>query len=196
LPPAADNIEIKQKEYLDRDFAQDPLTIFYVGGLGNQYQITELVKAVGNTEKSRLVLCCRDAEWKKEKQTISPFLNDRIEIIHKSSDELEPFYQQADLCSLLFKNDLYIEFAKPFKAYEYLAHELPALATDGTAIGEFVKENDIGWAIPYESDEVEKILKSIIDNSSLLMEKKVNCTKTKGQNLWINRACRVAEDLS
>ena len=33
-----------------RDFSERPLTVFYVGGLGGNYQIAELLKAVKETE--------------------------------------------------------------------------------------------------------------------------------------------------
>lgn len=62
LPPGADNLVIEPKRYENRDFAKDPLTVFYVGGLGNHYQIGELIAAISQTPNTRLILCCREAE--------------------------------------------------------------------------------------------------------------------------------------
>ncbi len=196
LPPGADRIEAHSKDYSDRDFNKKPLTIFYVGGLGSQYQIVELAKAVRMTENSKLIICCRDFEWEREKNNFEPYLCDRIEIIHKNSDELEPYYIDADICSLLFKRDIYIEMAKPFKSFEYLAHEIPVLSTRGTAIGTFVENNDIGWNIDFNADDISSTLTGIIANPECISEKVANCAIAKKSNLWTSRAKKVAEDLS
>ncbi len=195
LPPGADNLIVESKKYDQRDFSQEPLTVFYVGGLGNQYQIAQLVKAVQQTENTRLILCCREAEWEKEKLNLQPYICQRVQIVHKNADELEPFYQQADICSLLFKKDIYREMAKPFKAYEYLAHEIPVLSTKGTAIGDFVEKNDIGWSISFDADEISKTLQEIIKNPACLVKKIDNCRETKTTNLWTSRAEQVVKDL-
>ena len=148
------------------------------------------------TENTRLILCCREAEWAKERESLEPYLCDRIEVIHKSSDELEPYYKEADICSLLFKTDKYRELAKPFKAYEYLAHEIPSLSTKGTAIGSFVEENGIGWNIDFNAGKIAETLKSVIDDPKELEEKRYNCRRVKAENLWTSRARQVAGDLS
>lgn len=195
LPPGADCLSVKHREYRDRDFCKDPLTLFYVGGLGNQYQIVELAKAVNQTNETKLIICCREAEWEKEKANFVSYMCDRIEIVHKNADELEPLYKQADICSLLFKRGIYIEMAKPFKAYEYLAHEIPVISTEGTAIGAFVKKNDIGWSIPYDCQSIKKIIKDVINQPEKLFQKQKNCALVKAGNLWITRAKQVEKDL-
>ena len=117
-------------------------------------------------------------------------------MIHKNNSELEPFYSRADICSLLFKKDEYREMAKPFKAYEYLAHEIPSLSTKGTAIGAFVEDNNIGWNIDFNADKIAETLNSIINDPAELEEKKQNCKLVKKVNLWTSRAQQVAADLS
>lgn len=198
LPPGADEIEVLEqvdKQKQSRNFNEKLLTLFYVGGIGAHYQIVDLVKAVQKTMNVRMILCCREQEWKKEKENYEPYMCDRIQVIHKSSDELEPYYQEADICSLLFQNNEYIQFAKPFKAYEYLAHEKPVLSTVGTAIGEFVEKNDIGWNIEFNADTIAEVLESIIKDPSILDKKRRNCAETKKKNLWTSRAEQVVQDL-
>ena len=195
LPPGADNIEIVGRDFCNRNFTKKPLQIFYVGGLGNQYQIVELAKAVYKVPECELTICCRPFEWEKEKLNFSEWMCDRIKIVHKNSDELEPFYEKADICSLMFKPDIYRELAKPFKAYEYLAHEIPVVSTKGTGIGTFVEQNDIGWNVVFSADAIEKVLKNVIAYPELLHEKAMNCKKAKAANLWICRAKQVMEDL-
>lgn len=196
LPPGADNLQIEQKNLAaSRDFTKEPLSIFYVGGLGGHYRILELVKAVAQIRKTKLVICCREKEWEKERDSIIPFLCERIRVIHKTSGELEPFYGEADVCSLLFRNDVYIQMAKPFKAYEYLAHEIPVLATKGTSIGNFVEENDIGWSIPFDAGAIASTIESIVNDPKEWERKSRNCEIAKHKNLWTNRAQTVVSSL-
>ena len=195
LPPGAENRRVSSKKYCNCSFEREPLKVFYVGGLGNQYQITDLVQAVSMTENVELTICCRKPEWLKEKHFFAPFLNDKVKVVHKSSDELQPFFRQADICSLMFKKDKYIEMAKPFKAYEYLSYEIPVLSTKGTAIGNFVEKNGIGWNIQCEATEIAKIFRQVLNKPLELETKRYNCSVTKQKNLWTSRAKQVAAEL-
>jgi len=194
LPPGADNLEIGDKT-LTRKKTERVLELFYVGGLGGNYQIIELVKAVHCLDQVHLTICCRQAEWDKERHKFADYLDERISIVHHTNDELEEYYSNTDVCSLLFQRGTYIDFSRPYKAYEYLAHEIPVLVTDGTGIGVFVKENDIGWNIPYEKDSIMDILQEIINSPDELEKKRNNCKKAKQENLWTIRAMKVANDL-
>ncbi len=196
LPPGADDLTVSPRSYEARDFDREPLTVFYVGGIGSQYQIVELVAAVAQTPRTRLILCCREAEWEKEKAAYEPFLNERIEVIHKSGAELEPYYAQADLCSLVFKPDAYREMAKPVKAYEYLAHERPILATEETGIGRFVKESGIGWTVDYSVEAISRQLLACIEQPELLSGLRSRCEEVKRENTWKARAEQVAQGLT
>lgn len=195
LPPGADDLVIEAQDDRERNFAEKPLTIFYVGGVGAHYQIDKLAAAVADTPHTRLILCCREAEWNAEKAAFEPLLNDQITIIHKSGEELEPYYSESDLCSLLFQESAYRELAKPVKAYEYLAHERPVLATKGTGIGDYVEETGIGWTLPYEKEAISAQLQSILNHPEMISEKRSNCKQEKGKNIWEKRALQVAENL-
>ena len=159
-------------------------------------QIVELFKAVAANDRFELTVCCREKEWEKEKGQYLEYLSDRIRIVHKNASELAPYYAEADICSLLFRADEYREMAMPFKAFEYLAYEKPVMSTRGTAIGSFVEENGLGWNIDYSEENISAVLKRLIDDPSEIREKIENCKEAKKHNLWINRAQKVAADLS
>ena len=196
LPPGSDDLFIDSQTYEHRDFSKEPLTVFYVGGLGNQYQIREIVKAVGLTDHARMILCCREDEWEKEKGNFKEILSDKIEVIHKHGEELEPYYRQTDLCSLLFEKSVYIDLAKPVKAYEYLAHEKPVLVTKGIEFADFVVSNNIGWEVNNSAEEISNLLTHLIDCPDELEEKMECCKDAKHKNTWMQRANKVAKDLS
>ena len=195
LPSGCESLKIEMQEK-PLDFSNRNLNIFYVGGLGNQYQIEELLKAVLMVPKCDLTICCRKNEWEKEKKHLCQYQSSRIHIIHKSSNELEELYAKADICSLLFKPDMYREMAMPYKAFEYLAHLKPVLVSQNTAIGNFVALNNIGWSIEYKASEITAVLNKIIDCPQLLIDKQLACVQARAENTWTKRALKIAEDLT
>ncbi len=54
-----------------------------------------------------MVVCCREAEWEKEKTEYMPLLSENISIVHKKGKELEKLYEKADICLTLFESDIY-----------------------------------------------------------------------------------------
>ncbi len=130
------------------------------------------------------------------KDDFSQYMNENINVVHKSGKELEKFYSETDICSLMFKPDIYSEMAIPYKSFEYLAHGKPMLASKGTAIGDFVRKNDIGWVLNYDRNEIKKQLQELIDFPELLDKKRENCLKVRERNTWEDRAKKVEKDLS
>ena len=123
------------------------------------------------------------------------YLNDRIKIVHASGKELEKYYNEADMCSLFFNLDEYMKMSMPIKLFEYLSHVTPIIATKGSCGGDFVKNNNIGWVLDYESNDLENLLDNIIMNQKMLKEKYSNSVVALNKNLWINRARQVEIDL-
>lgn len=196
LPPGCELTACESAEKKDRDYSAEPLKIFYVGGLGEQYQINELLIAVRETENCELTVCCRQDEWEKEKEKLIDAMCDRVQIVHKSGDELKAEYEKADICSLLFKPDLYRQLAMPYKAFEYLSNLKPVMASRETAIGDFVENNNIGWTIEYSAEEIKALLSGIMTDGKALGEKKASCIRARENNLWTRRATKVSEELS
>ena len=195
LPPGADDIVVSPRSYEARDFKRDPLTVIYVGGIGAHYQIGELLRAVNKAEHCRMILCCREQDWEKQKAELQPLLSDRIEVVHKSGEGLEDCYQRADLCSLMFRHSAYIDMSQPVKAYEYLAHGIPMLATEGMAIADFVKRYDIGWTMDDSAEAIARQLQICIEHPELLEEKRVHCREAQPIHTWKARARQVARGL-
>lgn len=193
LPPGCDNLK---NDSNDNCVLENVLNVFYVGGLGEQYQIEELMKAVQNEPKIILTICCREVEWEREKNNLGSYLSDNIHIIHKKNTELVEYYKNADVCSLLFKEDVYRKMAMPYKAFEYLANLKPVLATKGTAIGDFIEKFNIGWVIDYDANEIKKVLHSLLNNRNMIEEKRLACIRAKEENTWMMRAKKVAKDLN
>lgn len=201
LPPGChkneDFIQLKRKFYENRlkNF-DNSLNIFYVGGISDSYDFEEFLKAQNEFENINLIICCREKEWKKEKYRLSKYLNDRIKVVHESGEDLEKYYKKADLTLAYFKPFFYRDMAVPIKFFEYLAHVTPILSSEKTLVGKKVKENDIGYSIPYESEFAQKKLEEILNNYENLYEKHLKCIEKIEENTWEARAKKVANDLS
>lgn len=190
LPPASD---VKKLSALEKD--DKSLTLFYVGGLGSLYQVQTLFKVVSAMPDVKLIFCTRKEAWMENRKNYDSFLNDNIEIIHKSGDELFPYMQRADLGVLFLKPHEYMSLAMPVKMFEYLSCELPLLATKGTAAGDWVKEQKAGWVIPYEEGALKELLTDLLTHPEKKDEIKKGLNEIQKKNRWTSRALQAAEDL-
>lgn len=194
LPPALDKNSFCMDNKSLHNSAKK-IHIFYVGGIGPEYRFHILLEIVRKLPNYRLTVCCREREWKIVSNEYEKYLNDRIEIIHKSGSELEAYFKEADICSAFFKGSLYRQFAMPIKLFEYMEKDKPIIATKGTAVGEFVQEHEIGWSIEYDKDKLEQLLLTISENPQLIDEKKRNIEKIAPSHTWQARASKVMTDL-
>lgn len=195
LPPGCNEVSANEEgEYKSSN--ADRLNLFYVGGIGELYDLTKLFQTVDKLEFINLVVCCRESEWKEQKERYMPYINSRIEIIHKSGNELDEHYADADICMLFFESEEYRSFAMPIKLFEYLGKLKPVIATSNTAAGEFVEKNNIGWSVCHEVEELEKLLRKLQCNKNLINRTKENINETLKENTWKSRAYEVEKDLS
>ena len=195
LPPGCEIneevIECKKKQS-----PKESLELFYVGGIGSLYDIKKLLQTVIKFDNVRLTVCCRENEWITNKERYQKYVNNNISIIHKSGKELDEYYKKADISLLYFPSDGYRSFAMPVKLFEYMGNLTPIIATCGSAAGEFVELNDIGWNISYNDNSLEKLLAKILKNRKLLIEKRNNLACALQRNTWKARAAQVIDDLT
>lgn len=196
LPPGCDiDDEMLQYKISQQKKESDPLHLFYVGGVGDMYDLTDLFKVVNKLDFVHLTVCCRIDDWNARAEYYRPYMGDNITIVHGSGDALLPYYRQADICMLFFESPGYREFAMPIKLFEYISKLTPVIATKGSAAGDFVEKNDIGWNISYKRTELEQLLRKIGSDRTLLEEKKENLKIAIVDNSWQARAEQVAHDL-
>lgn len=147
------------------------------------------------TQNIKLIVCCRQNEWEKVKNEYLKYLNDKIEIVHASGKELEEYYQQADICSLLFQKHEYRDIAMPMKLFEYISNRKPIISTKGTAAGEFIEKNNVGWEVEYSEKSILELLRKIEKERELIREKSEKFDEVIMKNTWKERAKKVAKDL-
>ncbi len=192
LPPGTDNIcenRIKNDKLIKK------IELFYVGGVGGDYDVTELIEGMRECSVAHLTLCCHADQWEKWFNLKKIELPDNVTIIHKSGSELEEYYKNADIGMLFFESDGYRKMAMPVKLFEYMGHQLPVIATVNCVAGEFVEKNKIGWTISYNRTSLVQLLQHLYHNKNILENVSLNISKVIVNNTWDARVMSIYEDL-
>ncbi|WP_259390764.1 glycosyltransferase [Actinomyces sp. 2119] len=193
LPPGADPQAVSQ---VSRP-RPGSLELLFIGVLGDNYVLDAVAEAVGQVPQVRLTLCVRQETWQATADHYAPLLPPgRHEVIHTERQGLEPLYERASLGVLLVEPSPYWDFAVPYKLYEYLAHELPVVATAGTETGRIVEELGIGWTLPYSAEALAALLRRLADNPGERLAVQERMRQVLAQQTWQARARQVAADLS
>lgn len=192
LPPAMDLVEhLPTRQKQDSEF----LKIFYVGGLGENYNLEMIFRVANQNDFIKFVVCCREAEWKENASIYEKYLNDRVTVVHKSGSELDAYLDEADIANIFINPAEYWKFAMPVKLFEYMQHLCPIITTRGTEVANFVYENDIGWVIDYDDEDLTKALHHIHTHRDEVVEKSENMIPALKENTWVARAQKVVEDM-
>lgn len=165
----------------------------YVGGIGNHYDLHKMISTFAKMKDERLFLCVRQSDWDAAKD--SYFLSENIQLVHTSGNELKKWYSFPNKAMLFVEPSLYRGFAIPYKLFEYIGCGLPIIASEGTAVGEYVKKFDIGWTIPYTEEALENLLTHLSECEKEFVEKKANVKKVAFENTWKKRCEQVARKL-
>lgn len=189
LPPALD------LKTFDKQKNEKP-TFVFVGDVNpeSRYKILPFVKAFSKRDDIKLIINTRKVAWDKNKNYISKYLNENIEICHHDSTTLHKIYEKADFGLLYVKPISYFDFCMPYKMYEYFSYDLPVVTTKSTAMGKMVEKYKLGKALEFN----EKILLEFLnDNSNIddLKEKVANVKEFNTYNTWNDRAKTVTGSL-
>ncbi len=193
LPPGIDKNKIKEFK------KHKGFNIFYVGGvskIGSLYDLSKLMSIVNIDKNISVTVCCRKDDWYKVKDDYKPFLNKQISIVHKSGEELDEYFYNADLCSLIFPYDLYRSFAIPIKLFDYLSYGVPIISTDRNVAATFIKKNDLGVVVKYDDDDIRKCILSLMKDGNILQRKRESIKKSITNEKWEDRALTVERDLN
>jgi len=193
LPPGSEIMHIKQK--IKKESCG--IKLIYVGGVTNQYGLMDMIKCMGKIdEKISLNICARKSEWSIRKDYQELVKEKNISVNHVSDRDLAKMYYDSNIGMLFFENVEYWTFAMPYKLFEYIGYGMPVIATEGTAAGDFVKDNQIGWTIPYGSSHLKKLLSDLLVDNNELIKATRNVKRVRDKHSWSRRAEYVAKSLS
>lgn len=171
----------------------------YVGGVSHRYGTDILARAlnsVAQTPGMYFDLVCRQSEFESLSSDIRQALDsERIEIHHRSGDELVPLYRRADVGIVPLRPTEYNNMAMPVKLFEYLSYGLPIVATTCDEIESFVRSHDCGVVSDPTSGAMADTITALHENDSLFQEKQENAVIALNENKWSDRVSKVASDL-
>lgn len=176
----------------------EELRLVYVGGIGAHYRLHTLVSAVGRASVPvKLVLIVRQHEWESvvQQYAIEKTELSRVIVKHQRHDQLPHLYLQSDVSMIFVEPTVYWSFAMPYKLFEYLKFRLPVVVSKGTAAGDFVDRNDVGWTIPYTEDALLALMEKLFLDPQAIAAKTTRIEKILKQHSWEARARYVVTSL-
>lgn len=169
------------------------LNILYIGGITQPlYDLTPLIEAVRGRKMLNLTVICRKNEYDSMKDFYKMESEPNISVIHGSGEIVKESYKKADVFANLRVFDEYLKFAMPFKLFETVSYGVPVVASPGTAVADFVENNNAGWVVDGNYGE---FLQNLAENKELVEEKKKAVIKAIPENTWEARALFVAKQL-
>ena len=188
LPPG-----FEHNNKCDNQYSSENLNFIYVGGLGELYNLQLFTKVIDELKDIRFNLCTRENEWNKNK---IKYKSSAIDVYHLSGSKLADVYSKSSIGVLFVKPTPYWEFVMAVKLFEYISYKKPIIAVKNTAVGNFVEENDIGWALDYNENELKSLIINLQNNPSLINTKVKNIEKIMHLHTWEARASQVAKELT
>lgn len=181
---------------LDRKGHQGLIELFYVGGVGGDYDLRSLVRAVADLDGIHLTLCCRLYDWELVRDDYQPLLNEHVTVVHESGEALMKRYAGADLFAMMFTPSEYRGFAAPYKLFEALGYGIPVLTTEHTWAGDYVQQAGVGCVCSNDEAAMKEILLDLLQHRERIEEWRVRIPKVAQENTWQARCRQIAQSLS
>lgn len=187
LPPGTDPVESS---------VPNDISLFYVGGIGPHYRMHKLFEAVAKVDSVRLTACFPPAGWESVRSEYEGFLSDRIRVVHATTRELKPYYDDAAAALLFVEPSEYREFAAPMKFYEAMSYGKPIITTTHTHAGKVCEEYGIGVALPYDTDALVDLLRTWMNDRGQLEACRERVLEVRQTQRWQDRAAHAAQILT
>ncbi|MDO5728184.1 MAG: glycosyltransferase [Actinomycetaceae bacterium] len=172
------------------------LSVFYIGGIGGHYRLHHLCEAVSRLPQVKLMICTDRSRWESVKDEYPQVSSPNISVVHKSGDERDELYRQANVCYVAMEPEPYGAFASPVKLYEYIGRGKPILAIRDTLVATVVSDNDIGWVTENSVEAFLDILTQLADHPEEVERARNTCETIRENHTWEMRARRVIRELT
>ena len=174
-----------------------PLSMFYVGGLGSLYDLSDFCEAVASVPETSLTICTRPKEWEQARKVYGPLMGDNIKVVHANGKkELEPYFAAANVAVLAMAPHEYRDFAAPLKLFEYIGNGKPIIATEGTFVGDVVTHDKLGWTVKASVDEFATLLEQLTRHPEQVDAAFDRVMAARDQHTWSARVEELATALA
>ena len=191
LPPGLSSAAFNPTNKEDMKKENNIFKILYVGGMSDGYPMQEFIDAIPLVPNITLTICTRKEDWEVYKNNVT--LNDKVNVVHASGEELALLYKECDICSLVFKPQIWRSFAFPFKFFEYISYHKPILAIGNTPPARMIEKYSLGLVGDYNLTSLVELLRKI--NREELNRFSGNSSILKSELTWEKRAYQVCTDL-
>ncbi|MCD7034499.1 glycosyltransferase [Metabacillus sp. GX 13764] len=194
LPPGMEKVD-----HLNRSDKSISSAV-YVGGITDQLGILTMLKAFDGINadgvKVELNFICREGEFKKDAEIQGYQDKPWINILHLSGDELKEVYEKSDIALIPREKNTYHDFAMPVKLFEYLAHQLPIVATNCDAQARLLEDNNFGIVSKVDKDDFkDAVLRALQPEVHAVMISSIRQHAFE-KNSWDARVEKVVNDLT
>ncbi len=171
-------------------------TIGFIGSVRYVNQLKMLVDVVGYMEGQARVFIAGSGPGYEE---INQYVMDKpwVEMYgpYNYEKEIVSLYQKVDCVYSVYDSKLdNVRIALPNRLYEAIVCELPIIAAKGTALGQFVEEENVGATVSSESpDDLKELLASWVSNSKLIQEYTHNCSLIKDDYYYENNSHKLLD---
>ena len=169
-------------------------TLFYTGGIGQQYDITTFLMACDKLSSEidfEVVMYCRESEIYRIYSWLS---KSWLKIEHKNLEELD---FQPTLGIIPLKKNAYSDLSFSVKLLDYVGLGSVILASDSSVIKEYIQKHRIGIIV--NSGDVESYyckIKEILSNEDLYEKLLANVEQLRNSEeiTWENRCQKILDD--
>ncbi len=169
-------------------------SIFYAGGIGQQYDIETFLKACKKLVEEidiSVIMFCREGEVYK----ISNWKNEVwLSIQHKNLEELD---SQPMIGVIPLRENRYSDLTFPVKLLDYVSINTVILASESENLKNYIEEKNIGLIVKFSDvDDYYRKMKKLLINEELynrLKENVMNLKKSKNIT-WKARCKQIIDD--
>ena len=181
LPPGCDAVDIGAHQ-----MREHPLNLFYVGGiLPPVYSFHSLLSTLSHSDDVNLTLCFRKDEWDIVRSDYQ--LPNNVTVIHESGNDVIQRLSTCDALIMYWDINPYMEFAMPIKLFQALGLGVPIITNSFCDMGDFVRKENIGWALD-STEELAELLSRISKSPLELKQKRDNAKQRRWSHTWDARA--------
>ena len=120
---------------------------------------------------------------------------DRISVIHKTADQLKPYYEEADMSCYCLRANQYTKLALPIKVFESFSYGTPVITCHSFAAESIILEENAGWAVDCSREAFIELLEHLRSHPQEVEQKIRNTVEAAKNHTWTARAQQVAEDM-